>query len=94
MGRKALLAACLGTVAYLAIGFLAPAGEWDRLLPGVYAWTLVKLATTKLFVELVLLAATVAFQRNGSAGQQSIPTPAAEGHKVASGAASLGAGAP
>jgi glycosyltransferase involved in cell wall biosynthesis len=97
MARRALLMTCLGTVAYLAIGFLVKPGEWDRLLPGVYAWRLVQLATTKLIVELLLAAATVAFQRNGSRSNTTVsPTaaPTTSATKVSNDAASLGAGAP
>jgi glycosyltransferase involved in cell wall biosynthesis len=92
MGRRALLMACLGTVAYLAIGFLAPTGEWDRLLPGVYAWVLVKLAITKLFVELVLMGATVAFQRRSS--RSNTTGSAIDAAKVSDAQTSLGVGAP
>ncbi|RBP46287.1 glycosyltransferase involved in cell wall biosynthesis [Roseimicrobium gellanilyticum] len=93
LARLALLLGCLGTVAYLAIGFVAHTPDnWERLLPGVHAWTLVKLAITKLFVELMLLAATVAFQRNSASGEHSVlaPAPANGPQKVGSEAASLG----
>ncbi|QIF02734.1 glycosyltransferase family 2 protein [Roseimicrobium sp. ORNL1] len=95
MGRRALLMACLGMVAYLAIGFLVNPDDWARLLPGVDALMLVKLAVTKLFVELGLLAATVAFQRNNSSSSEPAASlPIAGEPKVTSEAASLGAGAP
>jgi glycosyltransferase involved in cell wall biosynthesis len=92
MMRRALLMTCLGTVAYFAIGFLAPPLEWDRLMPAGYAVVLLKLAMTKLFVELLLLAAAVTFQRHPSPGGQIIPAPTEKEHKVASEAASVGAG--
>jgi glycosyltransferase involved in cell wall biosynthesis len=94
MGQRAFLMACLGTVAYLTIGFLVNPEDWDRLLPGVYALTLVKLAVTKLFVELALLAATVAFQRSSSSNVPTASLPVVGEPKVTSETASFGAGAP
>jgi glycosyltransferase involved in cell wall biosynthesis len=95
MSRRVLLMVCTGVVAYLAIGFLAPPGEWDRLLPGVYAGVLLKLAFTKLLVELGLLAATVAFQRNSSSSSEPAASlPVVGEPKATNEAASLGAGAP
>jgi glycosyltransferase involved in cell wall biosynthesis len=93
MVRQTLLLICTGLVAYVTVGFLAHTpDEWERLLLGVHAWTLVELAIAKLSVELLLLAVTVAFQRNTSPGRPTISAPTGEGPKVASEAASLGAG--
>ncbi|HSI63635.1 MAG TPA: glycosyltransferase family 2 protein [Candidatus Saccharimonadia bacterium] len=80
MARQALLMAGLGAAAYLSIGVLV---HW-------FTWSAI---AAKLLVEVILVAGTVALQRNSSSAGSSEPASVANA-KVSNDAASLGAGVP